>query len=83
VRVTFDLGGSQSDVDVKGGEVAGSLGFVDVSAEGVGPERRVRVWADVDNPGGQWRDGLSAKMSIELQAEAVPATAGAESPSVK
>lgn len=79
VRVKFDLGGTSAHDD----ELTGVLGFVDVSAEGVGPERRVRVWADIDNPGGRLRDGLPAKMTIVLQPQAAPATAGAKDSNVK
>jgi hypothetical protein len=83
VRVKFDSGESPGQGDAADGEITGVLGFVDVSAEGVGPERRVRVWADLDNPGGRLRDGLPAKLTIVLQPRGVPSTAEAPSPDVK
>jgi multidrug resistance efflux pump len=79
VRVRFELGGASAPDD----DLDGMLGFVDLSAEGIGPERRVRIWADIDNPGGRLRDGLPAKMLIVLQHPEVPATAGSSDSNLK
>jgi len=69
VRVRFEL----SPHPVSGPpapvvEIEGKLGFVDVSAEGVGEERNVRVWAELINPRQLLRDGIPAKMTITLDA---------------
>lgn len=43
----------------------GRIAFVDVKVEPV--THRVKVWAEVHNPGGVLKDGLTAKMTIDRQ----------------
>ncbi|HVJ87595.1 MAG TPA: HlyD family efflux transporter periplasmic adaptor subunit [Caulifigura sp.] len=59
----------------------GKLGFVDVSTEGVGDERFVRVWTELSNPRQVLRDGTPAKMTISLDAGPVDVDAVPEASS--
>jgi len=69
VNVRFKLGPvPQSGPPAPAIELEGKLGFVDVSAEGVGEERYVRVWAELVNPRQVLRDGTPAEMTIVLDA---------------
>ncbi len=69
VRVTFQLSPHPLQGPAAPAVVLeGKLGFVDVSAEGVGEERYVRVWTELMNPKQLLRDGTPAKMSITLNA---------------
>ncbi|QDT53968.1 HlyD family secretion protein [Caulifigura coniformis] len=67
VRVRFKLGPvPQSGPPGPAIELEAKLGFVDVSAEGVGEERYVRVWTELVNPRQMLRDGTPAEMTIVL-----------------
>ena len=69
VRVKFELSPHPaSGPPAPAVEIEGKLGFVDVSAEGVGEERNVRVWAELINPRQLLRDGVPARMTITLDA---------------
>lgn len=80
VKVRFEGVGAAASAEASS-EISGAIGFVDVSAEGVGQDRRVRLWAEIENPDGRYRDGLPAKMTILL--DPVPMTAGAAADSKK
>ncbi len=69
VRVKFEFSAApQLGPPAPAMELEGKLGFVDVSAEGVGDERLVRVWTELVNPRQLLRDGTPARLTIVLDA---------------
>jgi multidrug efflux pump subunit AcrA (membrane-fusion protein) len=82
VRVSFP--GLTIAKEAAAPEFESTLGFIDVTAEGVGTDRRVRIWTEIDNRDGILRDGLPARMTITTAGDRAPrATAEQPSPGVK
>jgi hypothetical protein len=67
VRVRFEISPTpESGPPPPAVNLEGKLGFVDVSAEGLGEKRNVRVWTELLNPRQYLRDGTPARMTIVL-----------------